>query len=51
MTEEILWLITGDPYAPYCTGLHDSLFNSVLQQLIGSLTVIIKTFIINLFQT
>ena len=30
MTEEILWIITGDPYAPYYYVLYENLFNNLL---------------------
>ena len=34
ITEEILWNITGDPYAPYYYGLYDNIFNNMfLKQL------------------
>lgn len=28
LTEEILWTITGDPYAPYYYGLHENIFKT-----------------------
>jgi polysaccharide pyruvyl transferase WcaK-like protein len=34
LTEEILWSLTGDPYAPYYYGLYDNIFgNNFLDQL------------------